>query len=103
MRPLDRPMRPLALPICPYTTLFRSLPIWACLAVIALAAWLQPLRHRETNAQGDVEPGGERDRSEEHTSELQSHSDVVCGLLLDKKNVVLHESQRADGGSCGES
>src|SRR5437588_9326206 len=24
-------------------------------------------------------------RSEEHTSELQSHSDLVCGLLLEKK------------------
>src|SRR5260221_3613606 len=30
-----------------------------------------------------VEPGGER--SEEHTSELQSHSDLVCRLLLEKK------------------
>src|SRR5438034_10646070 len=26
------------------------------------------------------------DRSEEHTSELQSHSEVVCRLLLEKKN-----------------
>src|SRR5436190_17260880 len=25
-------------------------------------------------------------RSEEHTSELQSHSDIVCRLLLEKKN-----------------
>src|SRR5438034_2601828 len=32
--------------------------------------------------------GGRRvnvDRSEEHTSELQSHSDLVCRLLLEKK------------------
>src|SRR5438034_6298184 len=28
---------------------------------------------------------GERSRSEEHTSELQSHSDLVCRLLLEKK------------------
>src|SRR5438034_6482245 len=28
-----------------------------------------------------------RDRSEEHTSELQSHSDLVCRLLLEKKNM----------------
>src|SRR5436190_11414138 len=28
----------------------------------------------------------EFDRSEEHTSELQSHSDLVCRLLLEKKN-----------------
>src|SRR5438034_6321828 len=27
-----------------------------------------------------------QDRSEEHTSELQSHSDLVCRLLLEKKN-----------------
>src|SRR3970282_3018959 len=27
----------------------------------------------------------ERGRSEEHTSELQSHHDIVCRLLLDKK------------------
>src|SRR5438034_6518706 len=26
-----------------------------------------------------------QDRSEEHTSELQSHSDLVCRLLLEKK------------------
>src|SRR5260221_718331 len=29
---------------------------------------------------------GVRTRSEEHTSELQSHSDLVCRLLLEKKN-----------------
>src|SRR5260221_1565554 len=28
-------------------------------------------------------------RSEEHTSELQSHSDIVCRLLLEKKNTSL--------------
>src|SRR5437588_10336261 len=28
---------------------------------------------------------GRRGRSEEHTSELQSHSDLVCRLLLEKK------------------
>src|SRR5437773_7611662 len=30
----------------------------------------------------EIEPGG---RSEEHTSELQSHHDLVCRLLLEKK------------------
>src|SRR5438034_165300 len=29
-------------------------------------------------------------RSEEHTSELQSHSDLVCRLLLEKKNKKIH-------------
>src|SRR5260221_8583099 len=28
----------------------------------------------------------QQDRSEEHTSELQSHSDLVCRLLLEKKS-----------------
>src|SRR5438034_11664997 len=32
-------------------------------------------------------PSGPRRRSEEHTSELQSHSDLVCRLLLEKKNM----------------
>ena len=32
------------------------------------------------------EIGGNMYRSEEHTSELQSHSDLVCRLLLEKKN-----------------
>ena len=35
---------------------------------------------------------GARDRSEEHTSELQSHSDLVCRLLLEKKNLVTHSN-----------
>src|SRR5438034_2688571 len=34
-------------------------------------------------------------RSEEHTSELQSHSDLVCRLLLEKKNAT--RSARARG------
>src|SRR5438034_8211338 len=32
-------------------------------------------------------------RSEEHTSELQSHSDLVCRLLLEKKKTII-ESER---------
>src|SRR5260221_1590818 len=34
----------------------------------------------------DIVGGGPGMRSEEHTSELQSHSDLVCRLLLEKKN-----------------
>src|SRR5438132_8950970 len=33
----------------------------------------------------DTRTGGVAGRSEEHTSELQSHSDLVCRLLLEKK------------------
>src|SRR5438034_3769034 len=47
----------------------------------------------DLQAQGDagmsrVEPTERgRERSEEHTSELQSHSDLVCRLLLEKKKI----------------
>src|SRR5699024_11472609 len=32
-------------------------------------------------------------RSEEHTSELQSRFDIVCRLLLEKKNIIMYEHQ----------
>src|SRR5947207_15075106 len=35
---------------------------------------------------------GEDARSEEHTSELQSHSDLVCRLLLEKKKTKRNEN-----------
>src|SRR5438132_6943796 len=39
------------------------------------------------NLNPDTRPlTGVQNRSEEHTSELQSHSDLVCRLLLEKKN-----------------
>src|SRR2546427_8474996 len=41
--------------------------------------------------------GGERDRSEEHTSELQSQSNLVCRLLLEKKkNTITKYVRTAD-------
>src|SRR5438034_1574261 len=44
------------------------------------------LRYRPHGVLVDpVERGLFADRSEEHTSELQSHSDLVCRLLLEKK------------------
>src|SRR2546428_10780049 len=63
--------RPPRSTLFPYTTLFRStLPVQ---------------RLREPDEQlGRVGVRGER-RSEEHTSELQSRSDLVCRLLLEKK------------------
>src|SRR5260221_9752828 len=33
-------------------------------------------------------------RSEEHTSELQSHSDLVCRLLLEKKKTIRSSNKR---------
>src|SRR5476649_1513794 len=58
-------------------SLHDALPI--CLWSKAPAAWL-PWPHPP--------PCGRR-RSEEHTSELQSHSDIVCRLMLEKKKNVL--------------
>src|SRR5690242_21416085 len=39
------------------------------------------------------------DRSEEHTSELQSHVNLVCRLLLEKKNAVEQRAFRASAAS----
>src|SRR5438034_1555049 len=64
--------RPPRSTLFPYTTLFRS-------------AGAERGRCRRTAALlPDALPQGSR-RSEEHTSELQSHSDLVCRLLLEKK------------------
>src|SRR5438034_8381917 len=38
-------------------------------------------------------------RSEEHTSELQSHSDLVCRLLLEKKKKTKEEHKRISTGT----
>src|SRR2546427_8868858 len=46
-------------------------------------------QHRDQLARGDLHP-----RSEEHTSELQSQSNLVCRLLLEKKKQT-YTSRRA--------
>src|SRR5437773_9328958 len=44
-----------------------------------------PAANASTHASRDEKLKKEVDRSEEHTSELQSHHDLVCRLLLEKK------------------
>src|SRR5437588_4352553 len=44
-------------------------------------------QHRNCPARVAIDGSAERLRSEEHTSELQSHSDLVCRLLLEKNNI----------------
>src|SRR5438034_2988004 len=43
-----------------------------------------------SSASGTLNPRSPNQRSEEHTSELQSHSDLVCRLLLEKKKPQPH-------------
>src|SRR2546427_6342342 len=75
--------RPPRSTLFPYTTLFRS-------------PHASPVRHGDSQAEarggssgGDAASAGvsrlPRERSEEHTSELQSQSNLVCRLLLEKK------------------
>src|SRR5260221_8338000 len=74
--------RPPRSTLFPYTTLFRSLR-----GVHDARARLDTRRRRaRVRTGGDGRPAARRmvPRSEEHTSELQSHSDLVCRLLLEK-------------------
>ena len=70
---------------------FRARPLADVFADIETAAALWPEAHRVFLADGDalVPP---LDRSEEHTSELQSRRNLVCRLLLEKKKK--HEHSR---------
>src|SRR5438132_10423505 len=100
------PRRSAGSPLFPYTTLFRSrhrgereFPRLARRARVARRlreelAVTPPLTpsglyrlEQLRNAQGGEAAGSlaPSTRSEEHTSELQSHSDLVCRLLLEKK------------------
>src|SRR2546421_9736685 len=70
--------RPPRSTLFPYTTLFRSL----CPCVEnAASGWPGAALQLRFDAPGEVRAV----RSEEHTSELQSRSDLVCRLLLEKK------------------
>src|SRR5256885_3638009 len=63
--------RPPRSTLFPYTTLFRSLGV---------AIWRAASATARCSSAGSV-----RERSEEHTSELQSPCNLVCRLLLEKK------------------
>src|SRR5258708_14134455 len=81
--------RPPRSTLFPYTTLFRSLgstsdPGYRSLNILGLGADYGnspfDVRHRFTF-------NGNYERSEEHTSELQSPDHLVCRLLLEKKKI----------------
>src|SRR5260221_2261533 len=73
--------RPPRSTLFPYTTLFRSRS--QCLRAGQSFAVDYSDAGNIDSHEDLVEQGGVR--SEEHTSELQSHSDLVCRLLLEKK------------------
>src|SRR2546421_1294033 len=73
--------RPPRSTLFPYTTLFRS----------------NEEEEYTLVGEGESDPFSNRiltTRSEEHTSELQSRSDLVCRLLLEKKKLKRHEEGR---------
>src|SRR5260370_26513543 len=96
--------RPPRSTLFPYTTLFRSSRarqrVEKGLRRGLRACQQRGRRHRRPacdHAQfADREPGAWSQRSEEHTSELQSHLNLVCRLLLEKKK---DEERRDKDGS----
>src|SRR5947207_11022437 len=85
--------RPPRSTLFPYTTLFRSqetrlsekLTVRETIELFA-SFYRQPQPAEEVLAALQLtEKSNAQVRSEEHTSELQSHSDLVCRLLLEKK------------------
>src|SRR5438874_6447685 len=91
--------RPPRSTLFPYTTLFRSRArsatarfLWSTWSKSCVSAPVNatpaPFRTTSESAQGrQVDDYIVADtRSEEHTSELQSRRDLVCRLLLEKKN-----------------
>src|SRR2546430_4900342 len=77
--------RPPRSTLFPYTTLFRSQMLTTLLEEAG-----RPSNDAEALAQAILD----WIRSEEHTSELQSQSNLVCRLLLEKKNFEASEIQR---------
>src|SRR2546430_12539308 len=78
--------RPPRSTLFPYTTLFRS-------RAFLPSDPLEPARARLELGDADRvlvrHPDGQVTRSEEHTSELQSQSNLVCRLLLEKKKIIM--------------
>src|SRR3989440_8770896 len=93
--------RPPRSTLFPYTTLFRSAAIPA-LNVRYEAVNGRLMLSGDSIAIQTLSARSDRGRrSEEHTSELQSRSDLVCRLLLEKKNKravtkTVKEGERAD-------
>src|SRR5438132_7708149 len=84
--------RPPRSTLFPYTTLFRSCALALVLVLLSLLVLTGEGMLRGKGRISRSGPLAQRKapphaRSEEHTSELQSHSDLVCRLLLEKKKI----------------
>src|SRR2546430_5417055 len=77
--------RPPRSTLFPYTTLFRSAPPEAEAARLGTRVHRVSARHELAFPQRLAR--SRPPRSEEHTSELQSQSNLVCRLLLEKKKI----------------
>src|SRR5688572_31879095 len=82
--------RPPRSTLFPYTTLFRSIIKLFDAKFLGATATNKPLPN-VNDSQLTVSSALEC-RSEEHTSELQSQSNLVCRLLLEKKNKTIYNS-----------
>src|SRR5260370_32022546 len=88
--------RPPRSTLFPYTTLFRS-GLISSVALPIMYAWPRWTRPETsigaaTGRSSDTCPRRQvSERSEEHTSELQSHLNLVCRLLLEKKKKKKHK------------
>src|SRR5436190_17637360 len=81
--------RPPRSTLFPYTTLFRSRLAEVGEPRLSRSALLDAARQLRDRDDGNLELA----RSEEHTSELQSHSDLVCRLLLEKKKKIINRER----------
>src|SRR2546430_8236347 len=94
--------RPPRSTLFPYTTLFRSrkcypsaeLTQWVCdrcgqgyLSKVGVGLGVDHMNFAVAGAHVEIDS-----RSEEHTSELQSQSNLVCRLLLEKKKIKKHKT-----------
>src|SRR5260370_19093242 len=79
--------RPPRSTLFPYTTLFRSPLVQSPLHCLPRRLWKVDALFLPLLSRAEGEQNG---RSEEHTSELQSHLNLVCRLLLEKKKKRKH-------------
>src|SRR2546430_13636255 len=87
--------RPPRSTLFPYTTLFRS--AWSASATASA-----PPSATSTITGAPENRAAVARRSEEHTSELQSQSNLVCRLLLEKKKMKLRITLKSDNAHCHE-